>query len=656
MKIKGKEKFIINTRNMRLSQNIEYSLDTKHTDRNNNILVAGGSGCGKSFKLAKPNIMQMTGSYIITDPKGELCADTAGFLHEYGYTVKCLNLIEFKKSSWFNPFKYLRTDTDVIKLIASLIKNTTPKGASASDPFWEKAEGLFLQSLFQYVWREGVENEQGVKKHNIGAVLQLLQEAEFKEDARGQKLDSKLDIRMNKLEEQNSQHPAVIQYNKVMRGAADTVRSIIISANSRLAPIQSPEIIELLSEDEFDIQTIGTQKTVIYCIIPDVDKTYNFLVGMFYTQVFQTLYYTSDFIYGKSLPVHVTFLLDEFANVALPDDFCSLLSTMRSRNISAVIIIQNFGQLKELFKDSQDNIEGNCDTFIFLGGNESSTHEKVSKAIGKQTIYKKSSSITRGKNGSSSSSEDVLGRDIMMPDEVRKLKRDECIVLINGFDAIKDKKIETWNLPLYNQMVQAAKEYHFDARLERIETAKKSMITEDGEVIRFINKQRLDYLEAMDAHEQNDYQTEKELAKQMGKKPPDKPQRRVIPMSFEQLMSLDLDEFEQMDSKDLLEEFNKITEELCEENLNEARSLLEEEERQAYESHIDVKKELGSKEEIQLYLTLNKEGFSPMQIRAIMPLATMFDTETIYSYFSPDMSIEDIRDCVEIFMPEKEIL
>ena len=656
MKIKGKEKFIINTRNMRLSQNIEYSLDTKHTDRNNNILVAGGSGCGKSFKLAKPNIMQMTGSYIITDPKGELCADTAGFLHEYGYTVKCLNLIEFKKSSWFNPFKYLRTDTDVIKLIASLIKNTTPKGASASDPFWEKAEGLFLQSLFQYVWREGVENEQGVKKHNIGAVLQLLQEAEFKEDARGQKLDSKLDIRMNKLEEKNSQHPAVIQYNKVMRGAADTVRSIIISANSRLAPIQSPEIIELLSEDEFDIQTIGTQKTVIYCIIPDVDKTYNFLVGMFYTQVFQTLYYTSDFIYGKSLPVHVTFLLDEFANVALPDDFCSLLSTMRSRNISAVIIIQNFGQLKELFKDSQDNIEGNCDTFIFLGGNESSTHEKVSKAIGKQTIYKKSSSITRGKNGSSSSSEDVLGRDIMMPDEVRKLKRDECIVLINGFDAIKDKKIETWNLPLYNQMVQAAKGYHFDARLDRIETAKKSMITEDGEVIRFINKQRLDYLEAMDAHEQNDYQTEKELAKQMGKKPPDKPQRRVIPMSFEQLMSLDVDEFEQMDSKDLLEEFNKITEELCEENLNEARNLLEEEERQAYESHIDIKKELGSKEEIQLYLTLNKEGFSPMQIRAIMPLATMFDTETIYSYFSPDMSIEDIRDCVEIFMPEKEIL
>ncbi len=460
---------------------------------------------------------------------------------------------------------------------------------------------------------------------------------------------------MYQLEQKDSQHPAVIQYNKVMRGAADTVRSIIISANSRLAPIQSPEIIELLSEDEFDIQTIGSQKTVVYCIIPDVDKTYNFLVGLFYTQVFQTLYYTSDFIYSKSLPIHVTFLLDEFANISLPDDFCSLLSTMRSRNISAVIIIQNFGQLKELFKDSQDNIEGNCDTFIFLGGNESSTHEKVSKAIGKQTIYKKSSSITRGKNGSSSRSEDVLGRDIMMPDEVRKLKRDECIVLINGFDAVKDKKIETWNLPLYSQMVQAAKIYRFDARLDRIERAKKSIITEDGERIRFIDKQGLDYLRAIDAHEQENYKIEKELAKQTGGKLPDKPQHRVIPMSFEQIISLDFDEFENIDSKDVTQEFEKITEDLCEENLNEAKSLLEQEERQAYENHIDVKKELSSKEETQLYLILNKEGFLPMQIRAIMPLVESFDIETICNYFSPEMSIENIKDCVEVFMPEHDI-
>lgn len=465
---------IVNTRNRMLSQNIYMTLDTKKTDRNNNILIVGGSGCGKSFKFAKPNILQMCGSYIITDPKGESCRDTAGFLYENGYNVKVLNLIQFAKSTRYNPFKYIRNDTDVIKLIGQLISNTTPKGASPNDPFWEKAEGLFLQSLFQYVWREGVEDDNGVVQHNIGAVLQLLQEAEFKEDARGMKLDSKLDKRMSELEKKDKKHPAVIQYNKVMRGAADTVRSIIISANSRLAPIQSPEIIDLLSEDEFDIPSIGTQKTVVYCIIPDSDKTYNFLVGLFYSQTFNQLYYIADFVYDGPLPIHVTFLLDEFANVALPDDFCSLLSTMRSRNISAIIIIQNFGQLNALFKDNKDNIEGNCDTFIFLGGNESSTHEKVSKSIGKQTIYKKSTSISRGKNGSTSSSEDVLGREIMMPDEVRKLRRDECIVLINGFDAVKDKKIRTWEHPLYNQMVKASKRYTFDARIDRANRKKNS--------------------------------------------------------------------------------------------------------------------------------------------------------------------------------------
>jgi len=631
-----------------LSKNIQYSLDTKHTDRNNNVLIAGGSGCGKSFKWAKPNIMQMTGTYIITDPKGELCADTAGFLHENGYNIKVLNLIEFKKSSRFNPFIYLRTDTDVIKLISSLIKNTTPKGANVGDPFWEKSEGLFLQSLFQYAWREGVENEQGIKEHNVGAVLNLLQEAEFKENSRGQKEESKLDKRMSALESKNSKHPAVIQYNKVMRGAADTVRSIIISANSRLAPLQSPEIIDLLSEDEFDIPTFGTQKTAVYCIIPDVDKTYNFLVGMFYSQTFSTLYYTSDFVYGRSLPIHVTFLLDEFANVALPDDFCSLLSTMRSRNISAVIIIQNFGQLKELFKDSQENIEGNCDTFIFLGGNESSTHEKVSKAIGKQTIYKKSHSISRGRNGSTSSSEDTLGREIMMPEEVRKLKRDECIVLINGFDAVKDKKIETWNLPLYPQMLKAAKNYHFDARLDRIEKEKNYITTDNDEMIRFIDRQMLTHFEAVDAQKMREYVVEKEVAEKTGEDMPQKPERKVFQLSYEQLMTLDLEQLENMDNDSLRNNFDRITEELCASNLIRAKEALEEKEKAVYENHIDVKKELNTKEETELYLLLNKKGFSAMQIRAVMPLASVINNETICNYFTPDMALEDITDCVEI--------
>lgn len=637
---------IVNTRNRMLSQNIYMSLDTKKTDRNNNILIAGGSGCGKSFKFAKPNILQMFGSYIITDPKGELCRDTAGFLHENGYNVKVLNLIEFKKSSHYNPFNYIRSDTDIIKLIGQLISNTTPKGASAGDPFWEKAEGLFLQSLFQYVWREGVEDENGIIQHNIGAVLHLLQEAEFKEDARGQKLDSKLDKRMSALERKNKNHPAVIQYNKVMRGAADTVRSIIISANSRLAPIQSPEIIELLSEDEFDIPTIGTQKTVIYCIIPDSDKTYNFLVGLFYSQTFNQLYYTADFVYDGPLPIHVTFLLDEFANVALPDDFCSLLSTMRSRNISSIIIIQNFGQLNALFKENKDNIEGNCDTFIFLGGNEGSTHEKVSKSVGKQTIYKKSTSISRGKNGSSSSSEDTLGRDIMMPDEVRKLKRDECIILINGFDAVKDKKIKTWEHPLYSQMVAASKRYSFDARIDRVKEKKSLIVDGNGSAVKFLDNSMLNHLIAMDNQDMNEYKTEKYVAEVSGNEPPAEPKKRVIQLTFDELMAIDLDQFSEENFQEEFIDF--VSSDQVKKNDEAVADEQERLEEEYYRENIDVKEELNTKEETQIFLRLKNEGFSAPQIRLILPLSSIYSEDKILAYFNSDMSEEDIRDCVDL--------
>lgn len=639
---------IVNTRNRMLSQNIYMTLDTKKTDRNNNILIAGGSGCGKSFKFAKPNILQMFGSYIITDPKGESCRDTAGFLHENGYNVKVLNLIQFAKSSRYNPFKYIRNDTDVIKLIGQLISNTTPKGASAGDPFWEKAEGLFLQSLFQYVWREGVEDDNGVVQHNIGAVLQLLQEAEFKEDARGMKLDSKLDKRMSALEKRDKKHPAVIQYNKVMRGAADTVRSIIISANSRLAPIQSPEIIELLSEDEFDIPSIGTQKTVVYCIIPDSDKTYNFLVGLFYSQTFNQLYYTADFVYDGPLPIHVTFLLDEFANVALPDDFCSLLSTMRSRNISSIIIIQNFGQLNALFKDNKDNIEGNCDTFIFLGGNESSTHEKVSKSVGKQTIYKKSTSISRGKNGSTSSSEDVLGREIMMPDEVRKLRRDECIVLINGFDAVLDKKIRIWEHPLYNQMVKASKRYAFDARIDRANRKKAAIVDKDSSSVNFLDNSFLEHLIAMDNQAMKEYETEKYVADISGEEEPEKPRQNVIQIEFSQLMAMDLDSFSDSEDEFKQEFIDYVNKDQVAKNDEVEANNQEQLKEKYHRENINIKEELKTPEQGKVYMLLKKEGFTAEQIRLILPLAETYSEDKIISYFSNDMSNEDIEDCVNL--------
>ena len=342
-------------------------------------------------------------------------------LKNNGYNVKVINLLEMDKSDCYNPFSYIREETDVVKLITNLISNTTPKGATPSDPFWEKAEGLFLQSIFYYVWLEVQP-----AKRNFETVLKLLGEAEVTEQGKA----SKLDVRMKFLEESSplgANHPAVKQYNKCMRGAGDTVRSIIISANSRLAFLENKQVLRLLSKDELNLSDIGIgvngdgeTKTALFCVIPDSDKSYNFIIGMLYTQIFQELYYQADFNCGGRLPIHVTFMLDEFANVALPDDFCSLLSTMRSREISSIIIIQNFAQLKALFKDTWETIPGNCDTFIYLGGNEQSTHKYVSELLGKGTIDKKSSGETKGRQGSSSRNYDVLGRELFTPDEAEQ--------------------------------------------------------------------------------------------------------------------------------------------------------------------------------------------------------------------------------------------
>jgi hypothetical protein len=294
-------------------------------------------------------------------------------------------------------------------------------------------------------------------KRNFETVLKLLGEAEVTEQGKA----SKLDVRMKFLEESSplgANHPAVKQYNKCMRGAGDTVRSIIISANSRLAFLENKQVLRLLSKDELNLSDIGIgvngdgeTKTALFCVIPDSDKSYNFIIGMLYTQIFQELYYQADFNCGGRLPIHVTFMLDEFANVALPDDFCSLLSTMRSREISSIIIIQNFAQLKALFKDTWETIPGNCDTFIYLGGNEQSTHKYVSELLGKGTIDKKSSGETKGRQGSSSRNYDVLGRELFTPDEVRKLDNKKCIIFIRGFDPIMDNKFIPFNHPMFNQ-------------------------------------------------------------------------------------------------------------------------------------------------------------------------------------------------------------
>ena len=431
------------SKNRILSNNVRMSIDTSVTGLNNNMLVIGGSGAGKTFFIVKPNIMQMmlNNSFIATDPKGEIARATANMLKKNGYNVKVLNLIDMAKSDGYNPFRYIREENDVVKLVTNIISNTTPKETAPTDPFWEKSESMFLQALFYYVWLEMPPN-----RKNFQSVLDLLSEAEV--DAKGN--DSKLTKKMKQLAKTSKlkqNHPAYKQYMKVIRGAGDTVRSIIISANSRLALLENPQILRILSKDDLHLEELGIgvngdkhTRTALFCIIPDSDKSYNFIVGMLYTQLFQELYFQADFRNGGKLPIQVTLMMDEFSNVALPDDFCSLLSTMRSRRISAIIIIQNLAQIKALFKDTWETITGNCDTLVYLGGNEKSTHQYISEMLGKSTIDKRSTGETRGVHGSASRNYDVLGRELMTPDEVRNMSNKKCLIFIKGFNPIFDDK------------------------------------------------------------------------------------------------------------------------------------------------------------------------------------------------------------------------
>lgn len=431
------------SKNRILSNNVRMSTDTSVTGLNNNMLVIGGSGAGKTFFIVKPNIMQMmlNNSFIATDPKGEIARATANMLKKNGYNVKVLNLIDMAKSDGYNPFRYIREENDVVKLVTNIISNTTPKETAPTDPFWEKSESMFLQALFYYVWLEMPPN-----RKNFQSVLDLLSEAEV--DAKGN--DSKLTKKMKQLAKTSKlkqNHPAYKQYMKVIRGAGDTVRSIIISANSRLALLENPQILRILSKDDLHLEELGIgvngdkhTRTALFCIIPDSDKSYNFIVGMLYTQLFQELYFQADFRNGGKLPIQVTLMMDEFSNVALPDDFCSLLSTMRSRRISSIIIIQNLAQIKALFKDTWETITGNCDTLVYLGGNEKSTHQYISEMLGKSTIDKRSTGETRGVHGSASRNYDVLGRELMTPDEVRNMSNKKCLIFIKGFNPIFDDK------------------------------------------------------------------------------------------------------------------------------------------------------------------------------------------------------------------------
>ena len=484
------------SKNRILSQNVRMSLDTRKTKLNDNVLIIGGSGAGKTFYEVKPNLMQRNSSFIVTDPKGEILRSEGEMLKANGYNVKVINLLEMDKSDCYNPFVYLREETDVVKLVTNIMSNTTPKNASSSDPFWDKAEGLFLQSLFYYVWLETP-----IAKRNMATVMELIGKAEVTEKDKPSELDKQMSF-LEHTSPLGANHPAVKQYKKCMRGAGDTIRSIIISANSRLAKLENKQVLRLLSKDDLNLAELGTgvsndgkTKTALFCVIPDSDKSYNFIIGMLYTQIFQELYYQADFNYGGRLPIHVTFMLDEFANVALPDDYCSLLSTMRSREISSIIIIQNLAQIKALFKDTWETIPGNCDTLVYLGGNEQSTHEYISKLLGKATIDKKSTGESRGRQGSSSRNYDVLGREIMTPDEVRKMDNSKCLIFIRGLDPVLDGKYFTPKHPIFSQTADGdGKPYEF---------VKKTDDHFIGQPYEFLNEQGVEHFVKMKENGEN---------------------------------------------------------------------------------------------------------------------------------------------------------
>jgi len=423
-----------------LTQNVSIGYDSRKHRRNMNTLIIGGSGAGKTRFYAKPNVMQANTSLVILDPKGEIARDEGHLLEKKGYIVKVLDLINMDKSHCYNPFVYLQSDNDVQKLVTNLFKATTPKGSQSQDPFWDTAASMLLLALIFYLWYEAPKEEQ-----NFPMVMEMLRAGEVKED--DDSFVSPLDILFNQLEMENPNHIALKYYRDYHSGSAKTLKSIQITLASRLEKFNLESLASLTQTDELELDTIGERKTALFAIIPDNDTSFNFLVSMLYTQLFQQLFYTADHKYGGRLPIHVHFLMDEFANVSLPDDFDKILSVMRSREVSVSIILQNLAQLKALFEKQWESIVGNCDEFLYLGGNEQSTHKYVSELMGKETIDMNTYGKSTGHSGSYSTNYQLNGRELMTPDEVRLLDNKYAILFIRGERPVMDYKYDVLKHP-----------------------------------------------------------------------------------------------------------------------------------------------------------------------------------------------------------------
>ena len=424
-----------------LTKHLSMSLNPRRHMRNLLQIIVGGSGSGKTRFVVKPNLYTANASFIVTDPKGELVRAAAPFLMQQGYIVRVFDLVEPRNSDYYNPFHYIRNDADVFKLINNFIKNTTPKGAQSNDPFWEKSETALDAALMLYLLHESPQYEQTMEM-----MLYMIENGGAKEEDDDYK--SALDLLFEALEEEQPDHIAVREYKIFKQAAGKTAMSILVSAAVRLASFTLPEIQEITSHDNLELEKLGERKQAVFCVIPDSnDTSLNFLVGMLYTQAFQELYYQADKKHGGSLPIPVRLMFDEFANVALPDGYARLQATMRSRNIMATIILQNISQLKALFKDGWEGIIGNADSLVYLGGNEQSTHKYISELLGKATIDTKTSSQSKGRNGSFSQNFQQAGRELLTPDEVRMLDNRNAIVFIRGEKPIMDEKYDLLKHP-----------------------------------------------------------------------------------------------------------------------------------------------------------------------------------------------------------------
>ena len=423
------------------TQNVRMGLDGRKHRRNLNTVVVGGSGAGKTRFYAKPNLCQANTSFTVLDPKGELLRSTGHLLRQKGYEVRVLDLLNMEKSHCYNPFVYLRNDNDVQRLVTNLFKSTTPKGSQSNDPFWDTAASMLLLALIFYLKYEAPPDEQ-----NFPMVMEMLRAADVREDC--DEYTSPLDELFERLEMRNPDHIAVKYYKDYHSGSAKTLKSIQITLAARLEKFNLSSLAALTATDELDLPSLGEKKVALFALIPDNDTSFNFLVSILYTQLFQQLFYLADHKYGGSLPVPVHFLMDEFSNVSLPEDFSKILAVMRSRNVYVSIILQNVAALKALFEKEWESILGNCDEFLYLGGNETSTHKLISESyLGKSTIDTNTYGKSSGRNGNYSTNYQISGRELLTPDEVRMLDNRYALLFIRGERPVMDEKYDILKHP-----------------------------------------------------------------------------------------------------------------------------------------------------------------------------------------------------------------